>query len=114
MTVMDGHHSRQNAQLLERNIRTKVRSTKATTWPGHADDAHVWQSFILFSTSQYMHQQSTYLSWFNYLLNFRYGNKVLVYHSINMGQTYINSTSSSSTSVKRPRASLLYNVAYFM
>jgi hypothetical protein len=47
--------SEQNAQPLWRNIRTKVRST---TSHGHglghgpADSARVWQSFILFSTSQ--------------------------------------------------------------
>jgi hypothetical protein len=30
MTVMDGHHYRQNVQPLGRNIQTKVRSTTAT------------------------------------------------------------------------------------
>jgi hypothetical protein len=50
MTVMDDHHSRQNAQQLGRNIQTKVRSITATTRPGewHARVA-VLLPFLSFS-----------------------------------------------------------------
>jgi hypothetical protein len=49
---MTGHYSRQNAQSLERNIRTKVQSTTShdLAWPAvHAHDWAVLHPFLNFS-----------------------------------------------------------------
>jgi hypothetical protein len=48
---MDGHHFRQNAQPLGRNIRTKVQSTTATTmaWPAARVHVAVLHPFLCFS-----------------------------------------------------------------
>jgi hypothetical protein len=51
MTLMDGHHSRQNVQPLGRNIRTKVRSTTDTTrpdqWRARVTVLHLFLSFSI-------------------------------------------------------------------
>jgi hypothetical protein len=46
---MYDHYSRQNAQPLGRNIRTKVRSTMASAWPAVRARVAVLHPFLSFS-----------------------------------------------------------------